>query len=126
MFNRVIAGLVVALTFSQVVSAGDNSVDGDQLAECFAVYDALVGLGDLGKLPAAETDGYRNQREKAKARALAQYGREGLDPENANGQIEGRAEFMREELRDLHEGSGVYSADEMKRMAAACDPLVAD
>ena len=124
MFTRLIACLVLTLSFSQVVSAEDNSADGDRLAECYAVYDALVGLGDLGKLPPAETERFKSQREKAKDLALSQYSREGLDSENANGQLEGRAEYMREELRDLHDGSGIYNADEMRKMASACDATV--
>jgi hypothetical protein len=126
MSNRVLAGLVLALIFSQVVSAEDNSADGDRQAECFATYDALVGLGEAGKLPTDETDGYRVKRGQAETRALSQYKTEGLDAENAHGQLEGRAEYMREELRDLHEGSGIYDASEMKRMATACDPVVSE
>ena len=121
MTNRLLAALALSLIFHGVVSAGDNNVDGDRLAECFATYDALVGLGEAGKLPADQTATYKTQRERAQASALARYKSEGLDEDNAQGQLEGRAEYMREELRDLHEGSGIYGADEMKRMATACD-----
>ena len=124
MGNRLLLAALLATFSCASVSASDATPDGDQFAECYASYDAMVGLGESGKIPTEEKAGYETKRSKVEALALAQYQVEGLDEENARGQLKGRGEYMRGELREIHNGTGIYSADEMKKIASDCDALV--
>lgn len=117
-----------AVTFfsTPLAFASEENVDGDRMAECYATYDAMVALGDVSKIPAAEKTAYEVLRLKAETKAIALYKSEGLDEELAREMLDGRALFMRSEFRDIRDGAGIYGAEEMRKLALACDPLVAD
>lgn len=104
--------------------ASEGNVDGDRMAECYASYDAMVALAEANKIPPAEKPVFEAQRLNAEARAIVLFKSEGLNEEFAREMLEGRALFMRSELRDIRDGAGIYGADEMRKMALACDALV--
>ena len=121
LFATAVGFFAVTLAF-----ASEGNVDGDRMAECYASYDALVALGEVNKITPAEKTGYEAQRVKAEARAIVLFQSEGLNEELAREMLEGRAVYMRSELRDLRDGVGIYGADEMRKFASDCDPLLVD
>lgn len=106
------------------VCAADGAADAEQMTECYGVYDAMVGLIAAGAVPAAEKAHAEEQRNKAEAQAIALYKSEGLNEELARQQLAGRAIFMRSEVRELEAPSGIYSTDDVRKMAADCDGLL--
>jgi hypothetical protein len=125
MLRGLIASLLITVMSSVPVRSDDApAVDGDAVADCYGAYDALVALADAKKLTETLSARYTQGRQKAQDRAIAAYASEGIDEETARGQLEGRAEYMRSELRDLHEASGIYSADEIRTVADGCDVLI--
>jgi hypothetical protein len=125
MLRGLIASLLITVMSSVPVRSEDvPAADGDTLADCYGAYDALVALADAKKLPEALATQYTQGRQKAEDRAIPTYAKEGIDEETAKGQLAVRGEYMRSELRDLHEGSGIYSADEVRTMADGCNALI--
>jgi hypothetical protein len=105
--------------------ASEENVDGDRLSECYGIYDAMVGLGEAGKIPAQERARFEAQRARAESLALEKLKSEGLSEELAREQLEGHSLYMRSELREIREGGvGIYNIAEMRKLALACDPLM--
>jgi hypothetical protein len=120
------AATIAVLTCAVAVASAEQEVDGDQMAECYAAYDAMVSLHDVHKISAEDKAKYDALRAKAEAKGIALYKSEGLDDDLAHEQLAGRAEFMHSEFRELHEGAGIYSIEDMKKIASDCDALVAN
>ncbi len=127
-----VRGLIAAVVFTLLslllagpgALADPEAVDGVRMAECFAAYDTLVTLGELKKFPEAERAQAAGQRAKAEARALTLYQSEGLNEELARESLAENALFTRSETRELRDGNGIFSIDDVRRMAVECDALV--
>lgn len=120
----VTAAVVSVFSLAVSVASAEQDVDGDRMAECYAAYDALVGLADLHKISAEDKARYDAQRTKAREKGLQLYKSEGLNEELASEQLEGRAEFMHSEFRELHDGAGIYGLDDVRKIASDCDALI--
>ena len=116
----------IAFFVGGLAFASEENVDGDRLSECYGVYDAMVGLADAGKLSAEERSQFEAKRQKAESLAMARLQAEGLNEELAREQLEGHAIYMRSETRDLRGGVGIHGVEDMRKLAQACDPLVAE
>lgn len=120
---------VAATTFAffawGLAFASEENVDGDRLSECYGTYDAMVGLGEAGKITAEERATFEAQRGRAESLAMDRLKSEGLSEDLAREQLEGHALFMRSELRDIRDGGvGIYNTEEMRKLALSCDPLM--
>jgi hypothetical protein len=115
----------IAFFVGGLAFASEENVDGDRLSECYGTYDAMVGLGEAGKISAEERAAFEALRAKAETLAMDRLKAEGLNDALAREQLEGHALFMRSELRELREGAvGIHSAEDMRKLALACDALV--
>ncbi|MEQ1755398.1 MAG: hypothetical protein ABL973_14850 [Micropepsaceae bacterium] len=120
------AASVAVFTGAVAIASAEQEVDGDRMAECYAAYDAMIGLDGTHKLSADDKAKYDALRSKAEAKGIALYKSEGLDEELAREQLAGRAEFMHSEFRELHQGTGVYGIEDVKKIASDCEALVAN
>jgi hypothetical protein len=125
-FRVILAVAVTLLSFSTAAIAADTPVDSDRMTECFGAYDAMVALGNSKKFTDIDVEKYSALRLKAQAKAIELYKSEGLNEEIALDQLAGRATYMTSELRDLNAAGGIFSADDMRKLSAACDTLFAD
>lgn len=125
MRKRLAAATIAAFFAWGLAFGSEENADGDRLSECYGTYDAMVGLADAGKISAEERASYEALRAKAETLAMERLRSDGLNEALAREQLDGHALFMRSELRDIREGAvGIYSADDMRKLARACDPLV--
>jgi hypothetical protein len=121
-----LAATSIAFFAGGLAFASEENVDGDRLSECYGIYDAMVGLGEAGKLATDERSQFEVKRQKAESLAMARLQAEGLNEELAREQLEGHALYMRSELRDLRGGVGIHGIDDMRKLAQGCDPLVTE
>lgn len=121
-----VRGLFAAVVFtvSSSALADPGAVDGSRMAECYGAYDALVSLGEVKKIPEDESAKASSQRVKAEAQAIALFKAEGLGEELAREALESSALFTRSETRELREGTGIYSIDDIRKIATGCDALL--